>query len=1276
MKFRLGVKWKWNARGPAMAAGAIFLALLVMFPHLPLPWFRASEQIAYDTSRAEPMPGSDTDGDGLYDNLEKKMGTDPLRPDTDADTLTDGQEYRYWFTRSDREGTSNSTARWLVDKYPKEGRPSLLKRYGPSGDLDGDRLSNIRDPDSDGDTLLDGIELDGGTDPANPDTDGDGIPDNLDNENTHPGETNPPVNPTNHTEEQHPISGNMSQEEQNPQNFSDIRQGDKQVLFYVSPASNPRYWRLAAYDTYRNGSWLLAAPERTAYAGQVLPQEIERPALVPESEYQISFNNESTGFLPTTLHTTRLFSIVPSVGVSVDRMYDFHSPVMVNSYWFSTFAVQLTPAQLETGQFSPDKVHSELTVVPDEMPSRVMALALTLGTGQKTPAAVIKEILGHLKSNYRFTVEPSPVSPGEDLVDRFLFKTRQGSSLEFASAFVTLCRYNGIPCRFVTGFALGEMIGDRRAVRAGHFHAWAEVLFSNLGWVQFETSNAELAGPASEVGAEGNDTTVVEVNVENNEFVPGASGGGTTHNDTTNLTLVNGSAEVRFKFDVDPKIIRKGSIFEVSGRILPTFPLVGDASVSVFMDDPASVVGRGRTGPDGTFTILCNADGLVVGQRTVGLNMTMLYQSSRLWAVTPQKDMIDVELCSNVTLEIIGKGYVIRGNDYCYTVRLRDAGGMASPWQETANISWNGSLIGMVEAAEREESDRFQVQDPAGPYNLTASFSGSRFLYAASVNRTVWVKSEGLRLSMKWFPERPITGNPLFVEPVLMDAQGRAVIANVTLSLDNEPVGTNLSGSIIKVALDRAVVGFGLHRLSCRYDGCDLYPETVAENAVWVVGLSEISLEPGSVSLGSSKDLTGSLRDNLRDPIPGVYVTVRWLDTQGREVILTPMVIGDGYFTYSLFTSKDTPPGGILVNATFPGDNNYTYSTNTTYIQLTSPSVFSALAPRDLTRGTAFTVNGSLSDHNRKPIAGSRLSLQRGNALWGVGWTDESGRFSLVAEVPSSEDLGETRIELRYAGEGYQEPASSVFNVTIYTMVFLNLSVPGNLEQGGEFEVVAQLVDDRDGPVSRENITVRFDGKSYTRMTDVFGRAVFRLRYPWFSTREELQVVYKGGLYMRPANARLGLSGEPVMLYRLLGILVAAALFAMAYYIYRKLGWGRRPEELLVEMLDKSWISDKYRKTIFKVYTKMLGQMRDMGHARRDAWTVHEYEYWLQRRLALDLRSLRLLTLIFEEARYSAHRLDGTMSKKAVVNYRRLIDSVSLPEPEYSEVPVETRNAG
>ncbi len=77
----------------------------------------------------------DSDGDGLSDGLEEFLGSDPNDADTDDDGVLDGQE------------------------------------ANPSQDLDGDGLTAVVDPDSDGDLLWDGVEV--GTDCSHPDSDPD-----------------------------------------------------------------------------------------------------------------------------------------------------------------------------------------------------------------------------------------------------------------------------------------------------------------------------------------------------------------------------------------------------------------------------------------------------------------------------------------------------------------------------------------------------------------------------------------------------------------------------------------------------------------------------------------------------------------------------------------------------------------------------------------------------------------------------------------------------------------------------------------------------------------------------------------------------------------------------------------------------------------------------------------------------------------------------------------------------------------------------------------------
>jgi len=135
-----------------------------------------------------------------------------------------------------------------------------------------------------------------------------------------------------------------------------------------------------------------------------------------------------------------------------------------------------------------------------------------------------------------------------------------------------------------------------------------------------------------------------------------------------------------------------------------------------------------------------------------------------------------------------------------------------------------------------------------------------------------------------------------------------------------------------------------------------------------------------------------------------------------------------------------------------------------------------------------------------------------------------------------------------------------------------------------------------------------------------------------------------------------------VVLYRLLAFVALAAAVAAGIYLYRRYGMGRNLGGLPAELRDRSWITDRYRRTIYKVYTRMLGRMKGMGAPRHETWTVREYERELANRITLDLHSLGLLTLTFEEARYSRHRFTSLDSQRAVVNYRKLMNSIVPPD--------------
>ncbi|AYO54737.1 transglutaminase family protein [Acinetobacter wuhouensis] len=95
---------------------------------------------------------------------------------------------------------------------------------------------------------------------------------------------------------------------------------------------------------------------------------------------------------------------------------------------------------------------------------------------QSNPQIYIQNILNWYKQE-KFIYTLSPGTLGNNRIDAFLFQSKQGFCEHYASSFVMLMRYVGIPARVVTGYQGGELAPDGQSweVRQLDAHAWAEV---------------------------------------------------------------------------------------------------------------------------------------------------------------------------------------------------------------------------------------------------------------------------------------------------------------------------------------------------------------------------------------------------------------------------------------------------------------------------------------------------------------------------------------------------------------------------------------------------------------------------------------------------------------------------------------------------------------------------------------------------------------------------------------------------------------------------------
>lgn len=156
----------------------------------------------------------------------------------------------------------------------------------------------------------------------------------------------------------------------------------------------------------------------------------------------------------------------------------------------------------------PDWTDSEdYLQLPETLPHRVRELAETIAGSLSDPYEKAKALEHFLQHEYAYTLEDTAPPPaGRDFVDHFLFEQKAGYCNHFSTAMVILLRTQGVPARWVKGFAPGEVTGMSDGmyevtVRSEHAHSWVEAYIPGRGWVAFEPTpgfasheNAEADG--------------------------------------------------------------------------------------------------------------------------------------------------------------------------------------------------------------------------------------------------------------------------------------------------------------------------------------------------------------------------------------------------------------------------------------------------------------------------------------------------------------------------------------------------------------------------------------------------------------------------------------------------------------------------------------------------------------------------------------------------------------------------------------------------------------
>ena len=283
------------------------------------------------------------------------------------------------------------------------------------------------------------------------------------------------------------------------------------VTIQPGKAPNMRfYWQAYAYNSYQDGQWKSTLNQtQDINADKLLGSEI------PTAGRAIGLFAIQPHISIATIYAPSqpLWVSVParvSEGATPDGTLDIaalQAMPMVNAgdtYQVESTLATPTIAQLQASSTDyPQWIKDRYLGLPADITPRTRKLAQDLTKGLTNPYDMTDAITNYLRTyTYSDTIDPPPAN--HEVMDWWLFDYKKGFCQYYASAEIILLRSIGIPARMAVGYAQGVVQSSRQIgpdqshdtsttylVRQRDSHAWPEVYFTGIGWVEFEPTASQ-----------------------------------------------------------------------------------------------------------------------------------------------------------------------------------------------------------------------------------------------------------------------------------------------------------------------------------------------------------------------------------------------------------------------------------------------------------------------------------------------------------------------------------------------------------------------------------------------------------------------------------------------------------------------------------------------------------------------------------------------------------------------------------------------------------------